>query len=44
MQAALIGMNDPDLLAAFPRSGFIPASNADYAPIEKVGKEIGLLE
>ncbi|HMQ40935.1 MAG TPA: putative selenate ABC transporter substrate-binding protein [Paracoccus sp. (in: a-proteobacteria)] len=44
VQAALIGMTDPDLLASFPRSGFIPASNADYAPIETVGKELGLLE
>lgn len=44
VQAALIGMDDPDLLAAFPRTRFIAASNEDYAPIEKVGRELGLLE
>ncbi len=42
--AALLGMKDPDLLAAFPRKGFIPATNADYAPIENVGKSIGLID
>lgn len=44
VQAALIGMDDPDLLAAFPRTRFIAALNEDYAPIEKVGRELGLLE
>lgn len=44
VQAALIDMTDPDLLASFPRSSFIPASNEDYAPIEAVGKDLGLLE
>ena len=41
---ALLEMKDPDLLATFPRQGFIPASNADYAPILEVGREVGLLE
>ena len=36
-------MTDPALLASFPRSGFIPADNDDYAPIEDVGEELGLL-
>ena len=40
----LLKMNAPDLLAAFPRSGFIPASNADYKPIENVAKQIGLMD
>ena len=44
VQATLIGMDDPDLLAAFPRTRFIAASNDDYAPIEKVGRDLGLLE
>lgn len=44
VRAALLGMKDPELLAAFPRSGFIPASNADYQPIVDVGQEIGLLD
>ncbi len=44
VQAALLGMTDPDLLAAFPRSAFIPAENADYAPIEQVARALDLLE
>lgn len=44
VQAALIGMTDPDLLASFPRTGFIPAANEDYAPIEAVAKELDLIE
>ncbi|MFV9616143.1 MAG: putative selenate ABC transporter substrate-binding protein, partial [Gammaproteobacteria bacterium] len=44
IRQALLTMNEPDLLAAFPRSGFIPASNEDYAPIKKVAKEIGLID
>lgn len=43
VQQALLEMTDPELLQSFPRSGFIPASNDDYAPIESVGKSIGLL-
>jgi phosphonate transport system substrate-binding protein len=41
---ALLGMNDADLLASFPRKSFVPASNADYQPIVDVGKSIGLLD
>ncbi|TJZ91937.1 putative selenate ABC transporter substrate-binding protein [Paracoccus gahaiensis] len=44
VQAALIGMDDPDLLAAFPRNAFIAATNDDYAPIEEVGRQLDLLE
>ncbi len=44
VKAALIGMKDRELLDAFPRSAFIPAKNADYAPIEDTGKQIGLLD
>jgi phosphonate transport system substrate-binding protein len=44
IQAALLEMDDPDLLASFPRSGFIPASNQEYEPIEKVAVSIGLLD
>ncbi|WP_024951943.1 putative selenate ABC transporter substrate-binding protein [Cobetia crustatorum] len=40
---ALLDMKDPDLLESFPRSGFIPASNDDYAPIKAVGEQLGLL-
>ena len=44
VRQALLSMSDPKLLEAFPRSGFIPATNADYAPIENVAKEIGLID
>lgn len=44
VQSALLDMKDPELLESFPRSGFIPATNADYQPIYNVGKEIGLLD
>ena len=44
VRAALIGMEDKELLDAFPRSAFIPASNADYAPIEGTAKQIGLID
>lgn len=42
--AALLNMKDEDLLASFPRKSFVPASNADYAPIYDTGKSIGLLD
>lgn len=41
---ALLNMKDPDLLASFPRTRFIPASNDDYQPILDTGKAIGLLD
>ncbi len=41
---ALLNMNDPDLLASFPRSSFVPADNLDYEPIENVAKAIGLID
>ena len=44
VQAALIGMDDPDLLAAFPRRAFIAATNEDYTPIEDVARQLDLLE
>ncbi|PTY36065.1 putative selenate ABC transporter substrate-binding protein [Saccharospirillum sp. MSK14-1] len=44
VQQALLNMTDPTLLAAFPRSGFVPASNADYAPIEDTAVSIGLMD
>tara|TARA_B100000809_G_C15003108_1_gene482220 strand:+ start:67 stop:945 length:879 start_codon:yes stop_codon:yes gene_type:complete len=44
VRGSLLSMNVPALLKAFPRSGFIPARNADYAPIENVGKSIGLID
>ncbi|HEY9034472.1 MAG TPA: putative selenate ABC transporter substrate-binding protein [Pseudomonadales bacterium] len=44
VKAALLAMDDPALLASFPRQGFVPASNADYAPIEATARAIGLLD
>ncbi|MDN3557092.1 putative selenate ABC transporter substrate-binding protein [Halomonas maura] len=43
VRSALLDMDDPDLLASFPRSAFIPADNAMYAPIEDVAEDLGLL-
>ena len=42
--AALLDMNDADLLASFPRKRFIPASNDDYQPILDVAREIKLID
>ena len=44
VKAALINMKDPDLLASFPRSGFIPASNADFQPVLDTAREIKLID
>ncbi len=44
VRAALVGMKDKGLLDAFPRSAFIPATNADYQPIEDTAKTIGLID
>lgn len=44
VRTALLEMDDPELLESFPREGFIPASNDDYEPIRKTGKEIGILD
>ena len=44
VQAALIGMDDPDLLAAFPREAFIAAKNEDFQPIADTAAELGLIE
>lgn len=44
VKASLISMNDPAFLKAFPRSGFVSATNADYEPIERTAKSIGLID
>lgn len=41
---ALLNMTQPELLAAFPRERFVPASNSDYQPILDTAKSIGLLD
>lgn len=44
VRKALLELDDPDLLASFPRSRFIPAANSDYAPIAETARAIGLLD
>jgi phosphonate transport system substrate-binding protein len=36
VRQAILSLNDPEILGYFARSKFIPASNAQYAPIEEV--------
>jgi phosphonate transport system substrate-binding protein len=43
LQAAILGVDDPKLLAIFDRKKFIPATNDDYKVIEEVGKLTGLI-
>jgi phosphonate transport system substrate-binding protein len=43
LQAAILGVDDPKLLAIFDRKKFIPAKNEDYKVIEEVGKLTGLI-
>lgn len=43
LQAALLSMDDPALLAALPRSAIIPATNEDFGQIEVVARELGML-
>ena len=40
----LVGIDDPAILAPFGRSRFVPADNAEYAPVEVVAKAAGLLD
>jgi phosphonate transport system substrate-binding protein len=40
----LVGITEPDILQPFGRSRFIPADNAEYAPVEAVAKAAGLLD
>lgn len=44
IQQALLQMNDPGLLASFPRQSFVKATNSDFMPIEKVARSIGLID
>jgi phosphonate transport system substrate-binding protein len=44
LQAALVGLKDPAVLKALDRAeGLIPAQNADYAAIEAIMRQTGLL-
>jgi phosphonate transport system substrate-binding protein len=44
VRAALLAIEDPAILGIFPRSRFIPASNADYAPMEAAARALGVLD
>jgi phosphonate transport system substrate-binding protein len=44
VQQALLNIKDPTILDAFPRQGFVPASNSDYQPILDTAKSIGIIE
>jgi phosphonate transport system substrate-binding protein len=41
---AFLQMKNEELLASFPRKGFIKADDEDYKPIEDTAKAIGLLD
>lgn len=44
LQQTLLAIKDPDLLARFGRSGFIPASNDDFVPVADTARAVGLIE
>ena len=44
VRKALLEMNAPALLEAFPRRSFVPATNEDYQPIVDTAAAIGLLD
>ena len=44
LQNVLLNMDDPLLLASFPRKSFVSAVNQDYEPIESVAQKIGLID
>lgn len=44
LQKALLDMNDPKLLSAFPRKKLIPAKNSDFDGIVEVATELGFLK
>lgn len=44
VKTALLNMDDPGLLASFPRQSFVAAKNADYQPILETAKAIGLID
>ncbi|MFV1960034.1 MAG: putative selenate ABC transporter substrate-binding protein [Planctomycetota bacterium] len=44
LQRALVAMDDPELLAAFPRKRLVPASNEDFRGIEEVARTLHFLD
>lgn len=43
LQQALVDMTDPQLLAAFPRDGMIPAKDEEFDGILAVARELGMV-
>lgn len=44
LQAAILKIKDEKILNAFPRSGFIKATNEDFAPVLNTARKIGLID
>lgn len=44
VQDALLNMKDPELLSAFPRRKFIPATNNDYKAVEDTARQLNLID
>ncbi|MBR9911913.1 MAG: putative selenate ABC transporter substrate-binding protein [Gammaproteobacteria bacterium] len=44
LQRTLLALQDPEILATFPRQSFVTASNDDFAPVEATAIAIGLLD
>lgn len=44
LRQAFLELDDPKVLAAFPRSGFVPAHNDDYLPVLDIARSIGLID
>lgn len=44
VRQALLAMSDAELLASFPRSSFVEASNEDFAPVEQVARQLELID
>lgn len=43
LTAALLDIQDPQLLAALPRERLVPASNEDYEGIHQIARQLGML-
>jgi phosphonate transport system substrate-binding protein len=43
IQSALVEMKDPKLLAAFDRTGMIPAKDEDFAAIKQAAESLGMI-
>ena len=44
VKVALLAIDQPELLAAFPRSSFVSADNTDYAATRDTAIAIGLID